>query len=158
MKSFWTDGSAMPNLGPGGFAVIDEATGTPVALGRGERTTNIRMEGMALIAAMNLAGNEPTKIHTDSEFWVKVMTEWAPTWERHNWKKGRKANEPIKNLEMVMEIWHLYQTHNIELEWVRGHTGKVLNERADKWANRARKGKTFENLPFQVDKQIVDNF
>ena len=54
MKILWTDGSASPNPGPGGFAVIleQDGDGTPVALGRADNTTNIRMEGSAIIAAI----------------------------------------------------------------------------------------------------------
>ena len=78
-RIFYTDGSASPNPGPGGYAVIEQ--GKPVALGSEPgNTTNIRMEGMALIAAMQLAGAEECEIHTDSEFWVNVLTKWAPGW------------------------------------------------------------------------------
>ena len=74
-RIFYTDGSASPNPGPGGYAVIEQ--GKPVALGSEPgNTTNIRMEGMALIAAMQLAGAEECEIHTDSEFWVNALTKW----------------------------------------------------------------------------------
>ncbi len=57
-RTFYTDGSASPNPGPGGYAVIEN--GQPVALGSEDGdTTNIRMEGSALIAAMKLAGGRP---------------------------------------------------------------------------------------------------
>ena len=56
MRILWTDGSASPNPGPGGYAVIEN--GQPVALGRDDDTTNIRMEGLALIAAMELICGE----------------------------------------------------------------------------------------------------
>ena len=51
MKILWTDGSASPNPGPGGFAVLEEKDGEvkPVVLGRDKDTTNIRMEGLAMI-------------------------------------------------------------------------------------------------------------
>ena len=73
MRVFYTDGSASPNPGPGGFAVIENKQ--PVALGSEEgETTNIRMEGHAIIAALKLADGEPCEIHTDSEFWINVLT------------------------------------------------------------------------------------
>ena len=156
MKHYWTDGSANPNPGPGGFAVIDEETHAPVALGRGERTSNIRMEGMALIAAIKLADGAPVCLHTDSEFWVNVLTKWAATWERHNWKKGPKANQEIKNLDLVMELWKLYNSRPVEIEWVRAHVGTKLNELADKWANRARNGRTVDGVELEVDEQAFN--
>ncbi|MBQ9020246.1 ribonuclease HI, partial [Candidatus Saccharibacteria bacterium] len=76
MKILWTDGSANPNPGPGGWAVIED--GQPVRLGRDDNTTNIRMEGEALKAAMEYGGEEGCEIHTDSQFWINTLTTWAP--------------------------------------------------------------------------------
>lgn len=140
MKILWTDGSAVPNPGQGGYAVIDEKTEKPVALGRESRSTNIRMEGWALLAALELAGDEPCEIHTDSQFWINVLTKWAKTWETYDWQSGPKHNKPIQNLEIVQKLYQLYKTKNVKLVWERGHVGTKLNELADFWANRARRG------------------
>lgn len=140
MKILWTDGSAEPNPGAGGFAVIEQYpdhTAQPVVLGGEPDSTNIRMEGSALIAAMQYAGTEGCEIHTDSEFWVNVLTKWAPAWQRNGWRK--KSGE-IKNLDLVQQAYHLYQSNPIKLVWTRGHVGTALNEMADEWANRARAG------------------
>lgn len=134
-KILWTDGSASPNPGPGGYAVIEN--NQPVALGRETDTTNIRMEGYALIAAIEYAGESPCEIHTDSEFWVNVLTKWAPAWEQNNWRK--KSGE-IKNLDLVKKLYRLYQNSSVELVWTRGHVGTAENELADEWANKARQG------------------
>lgn len=137
MRIFWTDGSASPNPGPGGYAVLEG--GKPVALGRDEETSNIKMEGRAILEAIKLAGEEGCEIHTDSQFWVNVLTQWAESWERNGWKK--RTGE-IKNLELVKELYRLYKKYNVELVWVRGHVGTEMNELADEWANRAREGAT----------------
>ena len=94
MIIYYTDGSASPNPGPGGYAVISD--GQPVALGSepGE-TTNIRMEGKAIIAAINHAAGRECTIYTDSQFWVNVITVWSLGWEKNGWVK--KGGE-IKNL------------------------------------------------------------
>ena len=137
MKTLWTDGSANPNPGPGGYAVIEG--GKPVALGKEADSTNIRMEACALIAAMEYAGGEACEIVTDSEFWVNVLTKWAPVWAENEWKK--KAGK-IKNLELVQRAYELYSAGNVQLRWTRGHVGTEENEIADFWANEARKGAT----------------
>ena len=136
MKTFYTDGSASPNPGPGGWAIIDVNTKTPVKTGADKNTTNIRMEGTALIEAIKMAGTEPLEIRTDSEFWINVVTKWAPTWAANGWHK--KGGE-IKNLDLVQELYELYQSHDIKLIWVKGHAGEELNELADRAANEARK-------------------
>lgn len=135
MRIFHTDGSASPNPGPGGYAVVEN--GKPVALGGEDgMSTNIRMEGAALIAAMKLSAGEPCQIHTDSEFWINVITKWAPGWEAKGWtKKGG-----IKNLDLVQEAYSLYGDSKAKLVWVRGHNGDPDNELADEWANKARAG------------------
>ena len=138
MKMLWTDGSCDPNPGPGGFAVIED--GKPVVLGREAQTTNIRMEGRALIAAMEYAGDEECEIHTDSEFWVNVLTKWAPGWKARGWKKSTRGE--IMNLDLVQKIDELYNRGNVTLQWVRGHVGTEMNELADEWANKARAGAT----------------
>ena len=138
MIKLWTDGSANPNPGPGGYAVIEK--GKPVALGSERISTNIRMEAMALIAAMKYANGEPCTIYTDSEFWINVLTKWAAGWEMNGWKK--KENKKIKNLELVQTVYELYRKGNVKLIWVRAHVGTVENELADEWANKAREGVT----------------
>lgn len=139
MITYYTDGSASPNPGPGGYAAI--LNGKPVALGSepsgAKETTNIRMEGYALMAAIKHAAGEPCAIYTDSEFWINVLTKWAPGWQAKGWKK---SGGPIKNLDIVQELLPLYQSSQAKLNWVRGHVGDEGNELADHWANEARQG------------------
>ena len=134
MSEFWTDGSANPNPGPGGFAVLD-SNGKPVVLGGSKKTTNIRMEGMALLMAMRRSPE--SVINTDSDFWIKTLTQYAPVWEKNDWKK--KGGE-IKNLDLVKLVYNEYKNRKIRLNFVYGHKGTELNELADTWAKRAREG------------------
>ena len=154
MKILWTDGSASPNPGPGGFAVIEVKgdLGKPVALGREARTTNIRMEGKAMIAAISYAGGEGCEIYSDSKLWIDVLTEWADLWAKNEWHKpsdkklDRDGNfigwkkTSIKNLDIVKELHYLYNRYSVKLVWTQGHVGMKFNEMADEWANRAREG------------------
>ena len=136
----WTDGSAVPNPGPGGFAVIleqEDGTGKPVVLGREAKSSNIRMEGHAIVAAIKGAKGRPVEIHTDSEFWVNVMTKWMNGWAARGW---RKSKGEIANLDIVKELYNIYDPKTVKLIWTRGHVGTELNEMADFWAGEARKG------------------
>jgi ribonuclease HI len=138
MNVYHTDGSASPNPGPGGFSVI--LGGKPVVLGgepSGVETTNIRMEGYAIIGALQHAAGQKCEIYTDSEFWINVITKWSLGWEAAGWtKKGG-----IKNLDIVQDVCALYRSNQATLVWVRGHVGDPGNELADHWANQARTGK-----------------
>lgn len=136
MIIYYTDGSASPNPGPGGFAVIKD--NKPVVLGSepsGAETTNIRMEGFAIMAALKDADGAECQIYTDSEFWINVITKWSLGWEANGWKK--KGGE-IKNLDIVQEVCPLFRKSKATLVWVRGHNGDEGNELADVWANKAR--------------------
>lgn len=142
MISYFTDGSASPNPGPGGYAVIKG--GKPHIIGgepSGAVTTNIRMEGLALLAALKDANGAPCQISTDSEFWINVITKWGLAWQQNNWVKKSGV---IKNLDIVQEVVPLYQKSEAKLTWVRAHVGTELNELADHWANEARKRKLTE--------------
>jgi ribonuclease HI len=137
MSIYYTDGSCEPNPGDGGFSVIKDMKvcvlgGEP---GGGE-TTNIRMEGFAIIAALEDAQGAPCSIYTDSEFWINVITKWSLNWEKNNWKK--KGGD-IKNIDIVKKVCPLYRSSQATLIWVRGHNNDPGNEMADHWANEARK-------------------
>lgn len=133
MITYYTDGSCSPNPGPGGFAVIKE---TELAIvGHEPISTNIRMEGRAIIAALCDANGEHCRIFSDSEFWVNVVTKWGVNWEQNGWVK--KGGE-IKNIDIVKEICWLYRRSEAKIIWVRGHGGNISNELADEWANKAR--------------------
>ena len=149
-RIFWTDGSAVPNPGRGGYAVLENekpmvlGCGNPVVSGgylnekEGEET-NIQMEGCAIRSALVLAGGEECEIHTDSEFWKNVLEKWAPGWKANGWKKKSKGE--IANLELVKEVYGEYEGSKAKLVWERGHAGTRDNELVDRWANVAREGK-----------------
>jgi ribonuclease HI len=130
---YHTDGSCEPNPGTGGYAVIRDMK--PYLSGGEDNTTNIRMEGQAIIAALMDADGAECEIISDSEFWIKVITVWSLPWEANGWKK--KGGQ-IKNLDIVQEVCPLYKASKAKLTWVRGHNMDKGNEMADEYANKAR--------------------
>ncbi len=128
----FTDGSASPNPGPGGWGAVWVESGEIRAELHGSEpaTTNNRMELQALIEAYSMLPEDAeVTIHTDSRLCVDTITKWAPNWERKAWtKKGG----PIKNLELVQELLGLYRSHpGCTLEWIAAHSGNRWNEYAD---------------------------
>ena len=132
----FTDGSAVPNPGPGGWGVVWVENGEIQEQRHGHHpdTTNNRMELTALIEAFKLLPEDATaRVLTDSELCVNTITKWAPAWERRGWK--RKGNNPIKNLELVQELLPLFRAHAAcELSWIAAHSGNRWNEYADSLA------------------------
>lgn len=134
-SGIFTDGSARPNPGPGGWGVVHVEKGEIVAERRGHEadTTNNRMELTALITGLELAGtDEPRTIYTDSELSLNILTKWAAGWEKNGWK--RKSG-PIKNLDLVKQAYQSFKEHpNVTIEWIKAHNGWLWNEYADSLA------------------------
>ena len=105
----FTDGSCSPNPGPGGWGVAWLKDGQLVQQlhGHDPDTTNNRMELLALIEAMKMLDEAAQVIvYTDSQLCANTINQWAKGWAARGWK--RKSG-PIKNLELVQELYALKQ-------------------------------------------------
>jgi ribonuclease HI len=132
----YTDGACRGNPGPGGWGVMLKFNGTVKELFGGEaQTTNNRMELMAAIQGME-ALTKPCSvvITTDSQYVMKGITEWMDNWKRRGWKTSNK--KPVKNVDLWQRLSAALVAHQVNWQWVRGHTGHPENERADELANR----------------------
>jgi len=134
----YTDGACKGNPGPGGWGVLLKSATTQKELFGGElETTNNRMEMMAVIEALS-ALKRPchVRLHVDSQYVLKGMTEWLAGWKARGWKTA--AKHPVKNVDLWQRLDALVEGagHRIEWRWVRGHDGDPGNEYADVLANR----------------------
>lgn len=132
-----TDGACKGNPGPGGWAAILQWNGQEKLLTGAERqTTNNRMEMMAALRALE-AMKKPARItlQTDSRYLMDGMTKWIHGWKKNGWRNASKA--PVKNADLWMDLDRAVKPHQIEWQWVKGHSGHPLNERADQLANEA---------------------
>ncbi len=135
----WTDGGCKPNPGPGGWGailrygeIVRELSGSDAA------TTNNRMELTAACAALEALKRPCTVVlHTDSEYVRNGISRWINGWVRNNWRNA--AKEPVANMELWQRLLAAARPHKIEWKWVRGHSGDVMNERADVLATEARR-------------------
>jgi ribonuclease HI len=133
----YTDGACSGNPGPGGWGSVLMYRGHRREMSGGEdQTTNNRMELMAVIKALE-ALKRPCKIklHTDSTYVMKGMTEWLENWKRRNWRTADK--KPVKNVDLWQRLEQAMGRHEVEWRWVRGHSGDTENERADELARGA---------------------
>ena len=101
-------------------------------------TTNNRMALAGATEALELLAAKGARLRvvivSDSEYLVKGMREWAPSWERRGWT--RKGG-PIENLEMWQALVAAARLHDAQFTWVRGHKGHAKNEYANDLAIRA---------------------
>jgi ribonuclease HI len=136
----FTDGACKGNPGPGGWGALLRYGKTEKELCGGERlTTNNRMELLAVIRALeSLKRRCAVKLHTDSQYVQKGISEWIINWKKRGWKTAGK--QPVKNEDLWRELDQLAAQHHIEWIWVKGHAGHDGNERADALANKGCEG------------------
>lgn len=88
------------------------------------------MELTALIAGYRLvpAGTAATVL-TDSKLCVDTINQWAAGWKKNGWKRKSGA---IKNLDLIKQLYVSAQARpDIELRWIKAHSGNRWNEFAD---------------------------
>jgi ribonuclease HI len=132
----FTDGSASPNPGPGGWGLVWVDNGEIKAEQCGHEageTTNNRMELCALINAYELLPNDAeVAVITDSKLCLDTITTWAFGWEKRGWTRKGK---PLTNLDLVQPLFALYKAHpHCPLKWIGAHSGYRWNEYADSLA------------------------
>jgi ribonuclease HI len=122
----FTDGACSGNPGPAGSGVVLVAPGGKMHEGfdyLGEATNNVA-ELTAILRALEWIPKEAASIvvHTDSKYAIGVLSK--------NWKA--KVNG-----ELIAKTKRLVQERGARLEYVPGHSGVPLNERADQLAREA---------------------
>lgn len=128
----YTDGGASGNPGPGGYGVVMKYRGHEKEISDGFKlTTNNRMELLGVIVALEQLKSHklPIRIYTDSRYVADAIEKgWLNNWERKQFKK-------VKNPDLWKRFLIIYRKlDDIRFIWVKGHSGDVLNERADRLA------------------------
>ncbi|MCI1675879.1 MAG: ribonuclease HI [Ancrocorticia sp.] len=129
-----TDGACSGNPGPGGWAWVEQKSGTHESGGEAHTTNNI-MELTALLRALRYVGPHGSLlIRCDSQYVINTLTRWAPAWRRKGWRKA--DGKPVKNRELVQALLETFEarTGNTRVEWVKGHAGDEANEMCDSLA------------------------
>lgn len=123
------DGSSLGNPGPAGWAwYVDEDTWDAGGWPQG---TNNLGELTAILRLLQATAETGEELHilADSQYAINVVSKWRLGWKKRGWTKADK--KPIKNLELIQEIDRAMEGRRVTFEWVKGHAGHHMNERAD---------------------------
>jgi ribonuclease HI len=134
----YTDGASRGNPGPGGYGTILLWKAHVKELSAGyKKTTNNRMELMAVIAGLEALKREDMKVqvYSDSQYVVKSIEQgWLKNWIATNFKGGKK------NKDLWLRYADLAKQHRIQFHWVKGHASNPYNNRCDELATEAADG------------------
>lgn len=138
MMKIYTDGSAHPNPGPGGFGVVvvddSEEYVYEIYSQDCKNTTNNREELKAILWALYNYSTPIDKqqniVYSDSAYSINTLNNWMYSWESRGWIKG--DGKIPENLDLIKAYFDWENKgHFIQLEKVRGHNGIYFNEIAD---------------------------
>lgn len=135
--TIYCDGACLGNPGPGGYAAllmtIENDPHERVVCGHEPETTNNRMELRGAIEGIRaLKRGCIVTIYCDSQYVIKGMTEWMPSWQLSQFKTSTRKE--VKNKDLWIELVEVSKPHTITWRWVRGHAGNEYNERVDEIA------------------------
>lgn len=147
----YTDGACSGNPGPGGWgAIIITREETHEYSGGIEKTTNNQMELLAVVKALSYIdeslrdqliayGDSVIEVYSDSSYVVNTLTKgWLKKWLRNGFKTSKGGNVSNVHLwkKLLVEIHRLTHAGGVSIEFtkVKGHSGDVNNEKADRLA------------------------
>ena len=136
--TIYSDGACSGNPGPGGWAavVIDGTLERDLAGGESS-TTNQRMELRGAIEGLRaVEGRRNVALYSDSAYIVNCFRDkWYERWRQNGWKNAQK--KPVGNRDLWEALIELAERHHVTWHKVAGHSGDVLNDRADRLARSA---------------------
>ena len=151
----YTDGSANPNPGPGGFGVLvldnEEFFVYNIYTERSSKTTNNREELKAILYALKNYGTNIYSlsdkefeyipiVYSDSAYAINTYNDWMWRWAANDWKKADGFIP--ENLDIIMEYYNLWcEGYRIDLQKVKGHSNNKGNIIADALAQGKLEGK-----------------
>jgi ribonuclease HI len=122
----------------GGWGAVLSHDGKVKEIYGGEpNTTNQRMELTACIKALEemRSAQYEVDVHTDSAYLANAINQqWYVKWQKNGWLNYNR--KPVENRDLWERLLTLLSKYKVNLIKVAGHSGDVLNERADELARQ----------------------
>lgn len=158
--TIYTDGGCRgngktTNIGAYAFIVKDEAGNTNEISESFDNTTNNQMELLGLIKGLeSLPLKSRVTAYSDSKYVCDAINNgWINNWLKNGWKTSKK--EPVKNKDLWERLIAISKQHDITINWVKGHSNDMYNNRCDELANEAMYNHIVNNESTNLD---IDSF
>jgi ribonuclease HI len=133
----FTDGSAIGNPGPGGWAAVLMTGGKSWEMsGSSSWATISEMELLAAVEALrSIPAGSLVQLCSDSELLISGMLFHIGRWKSQGWRNSRGA--PLQHQELWRELLSMNKRMTIQWQWIRGHSRHPFQTRADVLAYQA---------------------
>ncbi|QDV40722.1 Ribonuclease HI [Stieleria neptunia] len=134
--SIFTDGGAEKEGGKGGYGVVLRFGDHHKEISCGfQQTTVERMELMAAVVGLE-ALKRPCRVrlHSDSRYVVDTVNTGLLFRHASRQWKGKKS----RSMDLWERFLDQYLKHDVEVIWIKGHSGIEDNDRCDQLAGEAR--------------------
>jgi ribonuclease HI len=140
----FTDGSAIGNPGPAGWAaIVLHGTRRQEIAGSVPWSTVSEMELRAAVEALRLTPpGARIELRSDSELLIDGMRFLVFRWQRFGWRNSRGFE--LQHQELWRELLALSAPRTICWRWIRGHSGHPIQSRADALAYQAARTATIQ--------------
>jgi ribonuclease HI len=130
----FTDGSAIGNPGPGGWAAVLVQNGKRREIsGSSPWTTVSEMELRAAVEALRSIPMGPkVELRSDSQLLIQGMQFRVFRWRNSGWCNSRGT--PLQYQQLWRELLVLTESISVRWCWIRGHNGHPIQTRADELA------------------------
>jgi ribonuclease HI len=136
--TIYTDGSARGGWGPGAWAWVCEQDGkTEERTGQLPLTNNSEVELIAVVAALIACPAQRITLYSDAKYVVENARHHLADWKKNGWRCT--SGKPIANKRLWTKLEAMMTVREIDLRWIRSHSGHPGNERAHTLATVALK-------------------
>jgi len=128
----FTDGSAIGNPGPGGWAAVLIQNGKRWEIsGSSQWTTISEMELRAAVEALrSIPMGAKVELRSDSQLLIQGMQFRVFRWQRNGWRNSRGT----PNQQLWRDLLVLTESISVRWCWIKGHNGHPIQARADELA------------------------
>jgi len=140
----FTDGSAIGNPGPAGWAaIVIQGAKRQEITGSVPWSTVSEMELRAAVEALRRTPvGARIELRSDSELLIHGMRFRVFHWRRYCWRNSRGFE--LHHQELWHELLMLSANRTIRWLWVKGHSGHPIQSRADALAYQAARAATIQ--------------